>query len=217
MVIIMRRFFNDGETVLFQGDSITDCGRNRDVMYDLGSGYPKTVKTLYDTLFPNNDVIFVNKGISGNRARDLLTRYDEDFLAVKPDFVSILIGINDTWRRYDSGDITSSERFADEYEGLLIKIKKDMPNTKIMLMVPFLIHSQPDKIIWHEDLDLKVIAVYELGKKYADFVLPLDRIFEEAVTSGEFTPAEISGDGVHPESLGHSIIAANFLKALEII
>ncbi len=213
----MKRFFNDGDVVLFQGDSITDCGRRNKGTDDLGDGYPKTVKTLYDALFPNNDVIFVNRGISGNRTRDLLLRYEDDFLAVKPDFVSILIGINDTWRRYDSNDITSPERFTDEYERLLKKIKRDMPDTKIMLMIPFLIHTKPEKIVWHEDLDLKVIAVYELSKRYADYVLALDRVFEEAVTSGEFTPAEISGDGVHPESLGHSIIAANFLTALEII
>ncbi len=213
----MKRFFEDGDTVLFQGDSITDCGRSRENLADLGLGYPKIIQTLYNYIFPDNEVAFVNRGVSGNRARDLLDRYEADFLAVKPDFISILIGINDTWRRYDRGDPTSTERFTSEYECLLTKIKKDMPNTEIMLMSPFVLHTLPDRVAWHEDLDPKIIAVYELGRKYANYVLPLDAIFDEAVSGGEFTAADLSGDGVHPETLGHSLISAQYLKALEII
>lgn len=213
----MRSFFKDGNVVLFQGDSITDCGRSRTNLSDLGSGYAKGVQTIYNYLFPDSEITFVNRGVSGNRCRDLLTRYDNDFLAVKPDFISILIGINDTGRRYGDGDITTAERFANEYESLLKKIKRDTPLAKIMLMTPFLIHTQPEKIIWHEDLDMKITAVYELGQKYADFVLPLDAIFDRAVSNGEFTPAEISEDGVHPTPVGHSYITAEYLKALEII
>lgn len=213
----MKRVWEDGDVVLFQGDSITDCGRSRENLSDLGSGYAKSIQEIYNLLFAGNEVVFVNRGVSGNRARDLLLRYEQDFLAVKPDFISILIGINDTWRRYSENDTTSTERFTNEYETLLSQIKKDMPDTGIMLMSPFLIHSQPDKIVWHEDLDPKIIAVYELAKKYADFVLPLERIFDDIVLNGHFSPADLSGDGVHPESLGHSIIAVEYLKALEII
>ncbi len=212
----MKRFFSDGAIVLFQGDSVTDCGRKRE-KNDLGAGYPKAVQTLYDYLFPDNEVTFINRGISGNRVRDLLKRYDEDFLNVKPDFLSILIGINDTWRKYDSSDETPIERFTTEYEALLKKIKKDLPETKIMLMVPFVTHALPDRAVWHEDLDPKVIAVCELANKYADFLLPLDTIFDNAVMSGDFTPADIASDGVHPTAIGHAFIASEYLKLLKIL
>ncbi len=212
----MKRFFDDGAVVLFQGDSITDSGRNRE-KNDLGMGYPKAVGRLYDFLFPDNEVTFVNRGISGNRARDLLTRYHDDFLKVKPDFLSILIGINDTWRKYDNNDETPLVRFAAEYEELLKKIKKDMPKTKIMLIAPFVTHALPDRALWHEDLDPKVVTVYELAKKYADFLLPLDAIFDNAVKSGDFTSSDIAADGVHPSALGHAFIASEYLKLLKIL
>ena len=170
----MKHFFNDNDVVLFQGDSITDAGRSREDLTHLGSGYPKSVAAIYNTLFPDNAVTFVNRGVSGNRARNLLERYDADFLAVKPTFISVLIGINDTWRRYDSNDPTSTERFAGEYEQLLKQIKRDLPAARIMLLAPFVLHSLPDRVAWHEDLDPKIAVTYALAEKYADYFLPLD-------------------------------------------
>lgn len=212
----MEKIFKDGETVLFQGDSVTDCGRNRDDYFDLGRGYPEKVKKLYDTLFPANSVKFVNRGVSGDRTKNLLERYDNDFLAVKPDYISIMIGINNTWRKYDCNDETALEQFVAEYTQLLEKIKHDLPNAKIMLITPYVLHSLPDRAAWHPDLDPKIAAVLKLAKKYADYTLDIQTIFNSATNAGT-KPQTISSDGVHPDDYGHAFIAAEYLKVLGII
>lgn len=210
----MSRYFKDGQVVLFQGDSITDCNRDRDSGDNpLGNGYPKKVTGLYNILYPNHKVTFLNKGISGNRVVDLLDRYDADFKEVNPDFISILIGINDTWRKYDSNDETTTEKFYEGYLLLLSKIKKDMPNCKIMIMEPFLLNSLPDRAKWREDLDPKIQVVRKLAVEFADYYLPLDGILAKAEAE-EYTNVEMAEDGVHPTDIGHSIIAKEYLKAL---
>ena len=97
----------------------------------LGKGYAYRAAKIYELLFPHNPVNFVNRGVSGDRCQNLLERYQKDILEVKPDYLSIMIGINDTWRRYDSNDITSKEQFETNLTELLEKIKKDLPDTKL--------------------------------------------------------------------------------------
>ncbi|MDF2542828.1 MAG: family lipase [Herbinix sp.] len=209
----MKEIFTNGQVVLFQGDSITDCGRNRDDITSLSEGYPGVVAKMFHLLFPKTEVTFVNKGISGNRVRDLLDRYDEDFKKINPDFVSILIGVNDTWRRYDSNDVTTSEMYENSYRTLLEKIKKDMPNCKIMIIEPFLLNSLPDRAAWREDLDPKILVARKLAKEYADYYLPMDGIFAKLEVE-QYTNVELAEDGVHPSAIGHSIIAQEYIKAL---
>lgn len=211
----MNAFFQNGQTVLFQGDSVTDCGREYGNDESFGDGYPLKISTIYKALFPESGVTFVNRGISGNRVRDIAARYQKDILEVKPDFISILIGINDVWRRYDSSDPTSAEDFETVYEGLLQKIKADLPQTKIMIMEPFVLHSLPDREAWHEDLDPKLQAVRRLATKYADYLLPADGLMASA--SLQYGCRALAEDGVHPSSLGHSLIATEYLKMLGIL
>lgn len=209
----MKSFFQDGQVVLFQGDSITDCGRNRESESCLGYGYPKVVSELYKTLFPKTDVTFVNKGISGNRVLDILDRYETDVKQINPDFVSILIGINDTWRRYDSNDITTTEEFEVNYRTLLTKIKADFPECKIMMIEPFLLNSTPDRASWREDLDPKIQVVRALAKEFADYYLPLDGMFAKMEVEG-YTCHQLAADGVHPEDIAHSMIGKWYLDTL---
>ncbi len=209
----MKELFKKGQVVLFQGDSITDCGRDREDITSLSEGYPGVVAKLYNTLFPDNGVIFINKGISGNRTKELLERYDRDFKAIKPDFISILIGINDTWRRYDSSDPTGTEEFEKNYRTLLAKIKADLPGCKIMLIEPYVLNSLPDRAAWREDLGPKIQVTRKLAKEYADYYLPLDGIFAKAEVE-QYTCKQIAEDGVHPSAIGHSIIAREYIKAL---
>lgn len=96
----MNQYFKSNTTVLFQGDSITEWGRSET---PIGTGYPSKVSSIFSALYPNANVTFVNRGVGCDRARNLLQRYEKDILNVKPDFVSILIGINDTWRRFFFG------------------------------------------------------------------------------------------------------------------
>lgn len=213
----MNSFFRKSQTILFQGDSITDCGRDYLDSASLSEGYPGQVAKLYRTLFPNDSINFINKGVSGDRVRNLLERYEEDINKIRPDFISILVGINDTWRRYDSNDPTTPEDFKKTYTTLLENIKRDLPQTKIMIMEPFLLHTETIRTAWHEDdLDAKIQVVRFVARKYADYFLPLDGIFQSYLTEG-YNESELSEDGVHPASQGHSIIAYEYLKALNII
>ncbi len=199
--------------ILFQGDSITDCGRGRDDDTNLGNGYANKVSQLFTTLYPKQDIQFVNRGISGNRVADLLARYEEDFLAVEPDVVSILIGINDCWRRYDQNDPTSAADFLSSYNNLLLKIKQDLPNTKIIIMEPFLLNTIPDRTLWREDLDPKIAAVRQLARIYADAYIPLDGLIQRYVVEG-YSDEEIAQDAVHPTDIGHGLIAKEYSETL---
>ncbi len=200
--------------ILFQGDSITDCERNRDISTDLGLGYAKSVAKIYSELNPDKELSFCNRGISGNRVVDLMARYEEDFLAEKPDVISILIGINDTWRRYDNNDPTSAEDFCAVYDSLLSRIKADMPDTKIIIIEPFLLNTIKEYAPWREDLDPKIQKIRVLARKYADEYLALDGILQSYVVSG-YSDESIAGDSVHPTPLGHAIIAKEYIKVLD--
>ena len=201
-----------GERVLFQGDSITDCGRIRETD-DLGAGYPEKVARMYRCLYPGSGTQFINRGVSGNRSCDLLKRYEEDFLAVRPDFISVLIGINDTWRGYDSADPTSAEQYESNYRTLLERLRRDLPQAKLMIIEPFLIPTDPEKECWHTDLDPKIQAARRLAREYADYFLPMDGLFQSRIVGGA-SPAELSEDGVHPTEAGHAVIAQAYLRLL---
>jgi lysophospholipase L1-like esterase len=211
----MENIFAKGTTILFQGDSITDAGRTKQNSI-MGAGYPAKIADLWEGLFPESGVQFVNRGVSGNRTKNLLERYQADFVDVKPDLVSILIGVNDTWRRYDSNDPTSTETYEENYRTLLKNLKRDLPKASIVIIEPFLLNSDPAKAVWREDLDPKIQAVRRLAREYADVFIPMDGIFA-AYASGGIADTEMSADGVHPSPKGHGIIAAEWLKALGVI
>lgn len=212
----MKPFFKEGSTVLFTGDSVTDCDRRRENIYDLGNGYPNKFATIYKTLFSNQNVTFLNRGVSGDTSALLLERYETNLKEVKPDFVSILIGINDTWRRYDSDSYTSPEQFEENYRMFLSNIKKDFPETKILMIEPYLLEGGADKVHFREDLNPKIDKVRLLAKEYADYYVPLDGILHQYGTT-VVTLNELAEDGIHPTDLGHAIIAETLLKILEII
>ena len=211
----MNPIFDDKAIILFQGDSITDCDRDYQRADSMGDGYPAKISAIYHALFDQN-VTFINKGVSGDRCRNLLERYEKDILAVKPDYLSILIGINDTWRRYDSNDPTSGEQFEKEYRELLTKVRKDLPQTKLILMEPFLLYTRPEEYGWREDLYEKADAVPRLAKEFGALYVPLQGMFDQLVCGGA-APVDLSEDGVHPTSLGHSHMAMAWLRAIGVL
>ncbi|MCI8443055.1 MAG: SGNH/GDSL hydrolase family protein [Provencibacterium sp.] len=212
----MRSFFKDGSVVLFQGDSVTDCGRDRTQHEGLGDGYPQKIASIWRTLF-GEGVTFLNRGVSGDTTAMMLARYEQDVRALQPDFISILIGINDTWRRYDSNTPTSEETFEKNYRTFLENIRRDLPKTKILMIEPFLLPSDPAKAVFREDLDPKLIRVRKLAAEFADYFLPMDGFLNAQAAAGERGACDISQDGVHPVSYGHSLIAHYWLKELQIL
>lgn len=199
-------------TVLFQGDSITDVGRDRETD-DLGRGYARIAAGLFTAKYPNMNVTFLNKGISGNRTSDLLARWEEDCLALKPDFLSILIGINDTWRRFDSNSPTTAEQYESNYRTLLTQVRERLGDIPVLLIEPFLMPFVPDKLNWREDLDPKIHAARKMAQEFHAHYLPLDGLF--ASKSIDCGYEVWSADGVHPSLAGHTLIAQEWLKLVE--
>lgn len=182
-------------TIVFAGDSVTDCGRRSDPA-GLGDGY---VKQLYDALGAQRPRI-VNVGISGNRAVDLAARWQPDVLDSTPDLVSVLIGINDTWRRYDKDDPTSTESFERSYRAML-----DGVQAQLVLVEPFLLAVKEEQHDWREDLDPKIEVVRRLAAEYGALLVPADVEFNrQAESVGATTLAD---DGVHPTAAGHELLA----------
>lgn len=195
--------------VLFQGDSITDCDRDRNNPHDLGRGYAMMAASWFSALYPERNVKFLNRGIAGDRTKNLVNRWDEDCISLKPGVLSILIGINNTWRRYDSNDPTRADQFEAEYRKLLERIREEL-DARIILCEPFLLHVSEDVARMREDLDPKIELVRNLAKEYKTILIPLDEIFKEACSRQ--IPAHWAPDGVHPSLAGHSLIAQTWLK-----
>ncbi|MCR5208427.1 MAG: SGNH/GDSL hydrolase family protein [Eubacterium sp.] len=197
-------------TVLFEGDSITDCGRNYGELYDLGDGYPRYAAEFIKKKYPDCSFTFINKGVSGFRSADLVRRWSKDCISLKPDFVSILIGINDTWRRYDSGDPTSAEEFKRNLRYILNETKEKL-GVPVMLLSPFLIEMTPAQKEWREDLDPKKELTKKLAKEFGCIYVPLDEIMSEAALTTE--KRLLSEDGVHPAEEGKKVIARAYADA----
>ncbi|HEX2950678.1 MAG TPA: SGNH/GDSL hydrolase family protein [Armatimonadota bacterium] len=200
-----------GATILFQGDSITDAGRSYEDNGQLGAGYPHFVAAWLSAKYPEYNLTFLNRGISGNRIYDLENRWSEDCIALQPDWVSILIGINDTWRRYDSELMSPAADFEACYRRLLDRITKET-KARILILEPFVLPTLPDREAWREDLDPRIAAVRRVARDYQARYIPLDGLFSAAATQRE--PAFWTADGVHPTQAGHALIAQAWIKAV---
>ncbi|WP_138496334.1 SGNH/GDSL hydrolase family protein [Paenibacillus pinistramenti] len=202
--------FENNSKVLFIGDSVTDCGRNYEDPDSLGSGYAFAAASELGRAYPEKQISFMNKGINGNRVADLEERWKRDCLDVRPDYVSILIGINDTWRRYDNNEPTSAERYYEGYRSL-IQQALTQGVKGFILLEPFVVPVTEEQKGWYEDLNPKIQAVRELAKEFNSLYIPLDGLFNAAST--RTGAAYWAADGVHPTAAGHGLIADAWLKA----
>lgn len=210
----MTLLIEDEATVLFQGDSITDAGRDRTYGEDSGSGYAMMAGAWFNALYPEKKVRFLNRGIGGDRVRDLRRRWQVDCLDLRPDWVSILIGINDTWRRYDSNDPTSAQAYEATYRSILEDVRSKL-EARLILCEPFVLPIPASREEWREDLDPKIAIVRKLAREFDAILVPLDGIFAQAATQQKL--AFWAFDGVHPSQAGHALIAQAWLKAVQAL
>jgi|SRR5690554_1741189 len=201
--------------VLFQGDSITDWGRNYEDYNDLGQGYPMMTAAWFNALYPELNVTFLNRGISGNRSIDLVSRWQKDCLDLKPAVLSILIGINDTWRKFDQNEPTTAEDFEQNYRYLLTEARGKL-DCSIILGEPFLLPvTAEQKKEWRADLNPKIEAVRKLAREFNTAYLPLDGLFAAAATRQPCT--FWAADGVHPTPAGQALISRHWLQAVKAL
>lgn len=193
------------QRLVFAGDSITDAGRTRGDDRSLGDGY---VSLIADDLAAQGaDVVAINRGIAGDRAADLERRWEGDVLAERPDVLTVYVGVNDMWRRFDSDDPTSAEAFEETYRRLLAPVQA----TVLILVEPYFVPVRPEQHEWLDDLAEKRAVVARLAEeKGAHLVLLHDAVTRAAAEQGA---AAVVPDGVHPTPLGSRIIADAWLAA----
>ena len=198
--------------LIFQGDSITDAGRDKRNYHDLGLGYPKYAAEILREEKSDVDFEFINFGISGNRTGQLFDRIYTDGIAFQPDIITILIGINDIWHRHNSCRIaTTDEQIALNYRCILERIKKES-NAKIVMLAPYVLDNETKDMI-REDLVTVRPIIRALAEEYADAFVPLDDLFAEAMKT-QPEAHYYSNDGVHANEHGAEFIGKHCAEAI---
>ena len=161
------------DRILFTGDSITDCGRSDEHPFGL-NGYVVMTAARLQAHFATARLHLFNRGISGNRALDLLGRLDADLIELRPTVVSIMVGINDTWRRYDSNDPTPTADYEAQLRSILTRIRREL-QSRVVLIEPFVLPVPADRAAWREDLNPRIDAVRRLAVEFCDRPHPARR------------------------------------------
>ncbi|MFC5467993.1 SGNH/GDSL hydrolase family protein [Cohnella suwonensis] len=206
-----------GEKLLFIGDSITDCDRQRPdgegLFGALGKGYVSIVDAFLQAVYPELGIRVVNMGVSGNTVVNLQERWEQDVSARKPDWLSIMIGTNDVWRQYDTPFIKEWHVYADRYEATLRELvgRTKAQVGRIVLMTPFYLESNKDDAM-RRTMDeygaiVKKVAEEE-GTLFVDTQAAFDRVLKELYA------ATLAWDRVHPTQAGHVVLARAFLNAV---
>lgn len=203
------QFLKQNDTILFQGDSITDCGR-LESDNGLGFGYAALIAAHLQSNFPQENYTILNRGISGNRVVDLQARWQEDCLDLKPDVLSILVGVNDAVHKFTKNIPTSAADYKAGYKDILTRAKAANPDLRIIMLEPFLLPVPEKRTDWREDLNEKITAVRELASEFGALYVPLDGIF--AAKSALRAPAFWSADGIHPTLEGAGVIENAWLE-----
>ena len=210
------------KVVLFQGDSITDALRTKDNDLSMGCGYPTLVSARLGAAEPYK-YRFINRGISGNRIVDLYARIKIDSINLRPDYMSILIGINDVWHENVNKNGVDAEKFEMVYGLLIEELLRELPGLKIMLLEPFVLKGSATSSdddnpgrweFFAAETALRRASVRRLAEKYHLVFVPLQDRFDAAEASA---PAEGYWlyDGVHPSPAGHELIKQAWLEAFE--
>lgn len=202
--------------ILFIGDSITDVGRDRTNIADLGQGYPLMIATALKENYTELELTFSNRGVGGDKLKDMAARWDVDCLSLNPTVVSILIGINDTWHTVGQNQFGSQEdlqQFEQQYRTLLTTLVEKSVR-QIILMEPFVLPYPTDREMWRSDLDPRIQVVRKLAYEFQADLIPLDGLLNANGIKQGF--ALLTGeDGVHPTQEGHEIIAEIWLDTIE--
>ncbi len=207
-----------GKTFLFQGDSITDGGRSYDKDWNhvYGQGYAYLITARINFDYPGRDYQFFNRGISGNTVNDLASRWQKDTLDIKPDVLSILIGINDVHRIIMQGDKAIADDFGNTYDRLLTQTKAALPDVKLIMLEPFIlsvgmVSKNPD--LWALEVQKRQVIVKSLASKFNAIFVPLQDVFNKALQKAK--AEHWIWDGVHPMPAGHELIAREWMKAVK--
>ncbi len=203
--------------IIFQGDSITDVGRNteRGSLISIGQGYPLMVTGDLGARYPGK-FEFINRGVSGNRIVDVYARIKADVWNLEPDVLSILIGVNDVWHEIGDRNGVDADKFERIYSMLLDELLCALPETQFLILEPFVTHGRATDGAWETfstQVPLRAAAAKRVAQAFSQTFVPLQEVFDKAQA---LAPAEHwTMDGVHPTVFGHELIAREWVKAFE--
>ena len=207
--------FKDMDRIVFAGDSVTDMGSQQPVgeglFENVGRGYVRVVENLLSTCYPEIRVRVTNSGISGHTSRDLKNRFDRDVVGLKPDWVSICIGINDVWRQFDSPAIAEHAVLPDEYEKnleeMILKVKDSVKG--IFICTPYYMEPNREDMM-RKKIDEYVAICKKLADKYGCRFVDFQKMYEDYCKIRH--SSYIAWDRVHPNQVGATLMAREFLK-----
>jgi lysophospholipase L1-like esterase len=221
------RLIKPGQTILFQGDSITDAGRKRsdndpNSQPALGNGYAWLAASEILVDWPDEQLKFFNRGVSGNKVHQLAERWDADCLELKPDVLSILIGVNDFWHKLKHNYDGTLEKYETDYRALVKRTKEALPNVKLVIGEPFALklgevdeNGKPVGAVddaWFPEFDGYRAAAKRVAEEAGAVFIPFQSIFDTAM---KYAPAKRwAGDGVHPAPDGAALMAHWWMKAV---
>lgn len=203
--------------ILFQGDSITDCGRSYNDESFKGKGYAALLTARMGFESPG-EYEFFNRGISGNRITDVYARIKRDIVNLKPDYMSLLIGVNDVWHEVERQDGVLAEKFERIYDMLIGEILEALPDLKIMIMEPYITEGAATEEHWETfrtEVAKRAAAAKRIAEKYHLPFIPLQNKFDEMIA---IHPEPYwTREGVHPTEAGHELIAREWLKGFALL
>jgi len=203
-----------GGVLLFQGDSITDCGRNRRSTAandpgGLGTGYPLLLASEVRNRRTDRDYQVYNRGVSGNTVEDLRARWNTDTLALKPSVLSILIGVNDIWHTRGGTYNGTVEKYEAGYDALLADTRDALPPVWLIVMEPFVLRTGAVSDDWFPEFDRYRAVAKRVAERHKATFVPLHDMFQDLARKA---PSSYwLGDGVHPTLAGHAAIADEWL------
>ncbi len=210
----------EGLTILFQGDSITDGGRNRGAYYPnhgqgMGQGYVRHVVTTLLGRYPREQMKFYNRGISGHKVYQLRDRWMDDCIQLKPDVISILIGVNDFWHTLTNNYSGTVSTYRDDFRALLDQTVNALPYARLIIGEPFVLHegTSIDSNRWKGNFEPYQLAAREISQEFNASFIPYQALFDAALRE---EPASYwCPDGVHPSMAGNYIMAGAWIQAFE--
>ena len=206
--------FKNNDRIVFAGDSVTDMDADKPIgegMFEsLGKGYVRVIDSMLSAWYPELNIRITNAGFSGNSSRDLLKRFDADVVNLKPDWVSICIGINDVWRQFDAPHMVEWHVDPNEYEKnveeMILRVKDNVKG--VFLMSPYIIEPLRQDAM-RKRMDEYVAKCEKLAKKYNLVYIDLQKLFEGYCSIQH--SSYIAWDRIHPNQKGATLIAKTFL------
>jgi len=207
--------FENGDRIVFAGDSVTDMGSAQPVgegLFDnVGRSYVRILENMFSSFYPEVFLRITNSGISGNTSKNLLARYDRDVTELNPDWVSICIGINDVWRQFDSPAIISEHVYPDEYEKnleeMIVKVKNKVKG--IFILSPYIIEPNREDMM-RKRMDEYVEICRKLSEKHGCIFVDFQKMYEDYCRIRH--SSYIAWDRIHPNQIGATLMAREFLK-----